>query len=407
MNNNSFLKITLASLLGLIIAGTALTSGTWVTRTISPNLSAIDLWLGLRASLSSTEVLANTLRQQNIFNWLTVIIVSFVAQAFTTISILNWRKVAGWGVSLILWIITLSATGILLIGFHASVSGVYWLGLGCIVALAGETWVILNEIHPRRHDHSHEITYLASLWSGVLKKAKERNKPLSILSISTIPPVSFEEVQKLQIDLRGQDRIYQVQNGMFILLWDISPENTRIIANKLSNSIQGYSTRIVQIGYACYPGDGIEIHNLLAYSLQALKSAQVVGGSTIIPFSSPAQKNSYGVLAPWENLLEEAERNHIPIVTIYFQTKHPLSLSENYLIQKELRGRDMVTVFENGFYVFLWNTNPEGGQVVLSKLNQILSDAHIEHQSILALFPDDGKNMTELLSTLNQSDRSG
>jgi hypothetical protein len=402
MNKNSFLKITISSLIGLLIGGAALTSGVWVLRTIGPSLTAIDLWLGLRTSLNSPEILSNTWRQQEIYNWLSIIIGCFILQVITTILILNWRKVIGWGISLILWIVILLATGILMISYHAVVSGVMWLAFGCILALIGELWVILNEISFSRHDHLKELATVAQRWAKIIHKAQEQKKNFSILAIQTNPPVSFEELQKMQIELRGQDQIYTVQNGMYVLLWQISLENTPLMANKLLNVIQGFSTREVQIGYACYPADGDSMQNLLSHATQALKSAQVVGGSTIIPFSSPASKHERGVLAPWETLLSEAEHAKIPITTIFFKTSHPLSLSENYLIQKELRGRDMVTVFENGFYVFLWNTTGEGGQIVLAKLQQILSAENIDNQPVVALFPDDGKNLSDLLTSLDQ-----
>jgi hypothetical protein len=401
MNKNSFLKITVSSLLGLVICGFALTSSAWVIRSIGPNLSAIDLWLGLRTSLNTSEVLSNTWRQQAIYNWLSIIIGCFILQVFTTIFILNWRKVIGWGASIFLWIIILLATGILLVEYNAVVSGVMWLAFGCIVALVGEFWVIINEVSFSRHDHTQEMKSVSQRWSKALMQAVDQKQNFSILAVHTDPALSFEEMQKLQIELRGRDQIYSVQNGMYVLLWHITPDNTPLMANKLLNAIQGFSTREVQIGFSCYPADGENLPSLLSYAVEALNSAQKVGGAAIIPFSTPSAKNARGILIPWEALLEEAERSQIPITTIYFKTSHPLSLSENYLIQKELRGRDLVTVFENGFYVLLWNTTGEGGQIVLSKLQQILTSEHIENQPVVAMFPEDGKNLTDLLSTLN------
>ena len=402
MNNNSFLKITISSLIGLMIAGAAITTGAWIIRTIGPSLTAIDLWLGLKTSLNSTEVLSNTARQQEIFNWLSIVLGSFILQVFTTIFILNWRKVIGWGISLMLWIVILSASGVLLFRYHAEVSGVMWLAFGCIVALAGELWVILNEMTFSRYDHFKELPNVAQRWAKTLIRARDQKINFSILAINTNPPISFEELQKMQTELRGKDQIYAVQNGMYVLLWQISPENTSLMANKLTSVVQNFSAREIQIGIGCYPADGEDIQSLLSNTCQALKSAQQVGGSAIIAFSSSASKNIHGALAHWESALVEAEHTQTPVTAIFFKTSRSLSLSENYLIQKELRGRDLVTSIENGFYVFLWNTTAEGGQIVLAKLQQILSAEGIENQSVVALFPDDGQNLTDLLTLLEK-----
>ncbi len=396
------LKIILFSLFGLVISGISLTSGVWVIRPIGRSLTAIDLWISLSTAFKSTELLAGSDRQQAIFIWLSLIIAAFILQVITTVLIFTWRKMAGWVISVILWILILLATVVLMAGYNAVVSGVMWLAFGSALALAGELWVIFGEVPFQQRDHAREMSKVEKRWSNTFDEAREQEQSFSILAVHASPPISPEEYQTLQTELRGRDLIYPVQNGMFVLLWQITAENTSLIAGKILNILEGNSTREVQIGSASFPTDGDDFLSLLAHAAQALQSAQQVGGSVVIPFSAPAAKGARGILAPWEGLLAEAAITQMPVSLLFFKTSHPISLVENHIIQKELRGRDLVAVFENGVYVFLWNTTLEGGQIVLTKLDQILAVAKIENQPVMAHFPEDGKNLAELLAALER-----
>ena len=400
MMKNPFFKIALSSLLGLVICGIALTAGVWET---GPRLTAIDLWLSLRMTLiNSPQGLPGAVRQQVIFGWLSMIIAGFALQVIVTIAAFNWRKILGWAISAVIWGITLASTLVLLISFHAMVSGVMWLAFGSAVALFSELWWIFGEISAQHSDPSKEMSRIEQRWSSILDEAQKQEQCFSILAVHANPPVSYEELQKLQTELRGRDMIYPVQNGLFVLLWEISPEYTLRLANKLQNVLQGYSTRQVQVGSASFPKDAENLKTLLSRASQALESARQIGGSAVVPFSLPASKDARSVLSSWEALLEEAAVAQTPVVLMFFKTSQPLSLTEHYSIQKELRGRDVVTVFENGFYVFLWNSTGEGGKIVASKLQRILSTAKIQSSPRMALFPQDGSSLDALLAVVSK-----
>jgi len=402
MNKNISLKVTFTNILGLIITGFSMTFGAWVIRPIGPTLSGVDLWLSLQATLSGSDLSPDAARQQAIFNWLTLIIVTFALQVFSTAFIFYRRKTGGWVISIILWAIISLAGVVLLLGYNAAVSGVIWLTFGSTAALIAESYLFIDTLTTQKHSHLQAIPKITQLWTATKNEAVEQNQFFSILAIHTNSEIGFVEMQKFQNELRGRDMIYSVQNGLFVLLWQVTPLNTPLIANKLLNIIQGYSTREVQIGSACFPSDGEDLKFLLEHATQALDSAMLVGGSLVIPFSSPASKEAREVLTPWEGLLAEAETSRTPVTTMYFKTSRALSLAEKYMVQKELRGRDLVTSFEDGFYVFLWNTNADGAKIVLSKLNQTLVAARIDSQVIIAMFPEDGNNLDELLKALDK-----
>ena len=400
MTKNPFLKIALSSLLGLIICGIALSSGVWE---IGPRLTAIDLWFSLRASLLHSQAsLPSTMRQQAIFYWLSTVIAGFGLQVFMTIVAFNWRKVVGWSISAVIWAITLLSTLVLLIHYHAVVSGVMGMAFGSTVALASEVWFVVGELIRLRSNPAQELLQVEQRWLNVLNEAKEQKLSFSILAVHATPLASYEELQILQTELRGRDLIYPVQEGMFVLLWEITPEHTPRIASKLINVLQGYSTRTVQIGFASFPSDGENLKTLLVHATQALTSAKQIGGSLIVPFSSPASKEARAVLASWEGLLAESSNAQTPVVLMFFKTSQPLNLTVQSLIRKELRGRDLVTAFENGFYVFLWNATGEGSKIVCAKLQQVLASAKIANTPVLAFYPQDGKTLDELLAVLER-----
>lgn len=400
MQRNSFSKLTIYSMIGLVIGVISLVWGFWVENPIGGHLSGLDLWLSLRIALLSPEINPDTNRQQIIFICLTSILAGIALQGILTIFIFNQRKVKAWFVSAVLWALMLASTFVLLVGYKALVSGVLWLAVGCAVAFFGEVSVMVGGLTIKESSHSQTISGAIDRWSSILDEASQKNTPFAVLAVRTNPEINYEELQILQTELRGRDLLYPVKNGLFILLWQNTPVNTPMIANKLLSVLQGHSTRQVQIGSACYPADGDNLKLLLTLATLALESAQKVGGSVIIPFSTPSNKDALSGLALWESLMAEVRSTRTPAVILSFKTNRPLNLAETHRIQNEVRGRDQVSAYGNGFYVFLWNTSREGGQIVLNKLQSILKYSNIENHAIMAVLPEDGENLPTLFKNL-------
>lgn len=400
MQKNSFRNITIFSLIGLVGGTFSLVWGTWLTRPLGPHMTGIELWLNIQKMISGPEILPDTDLKRNIFFWLSLIIVGIILQGVITLVIFNQRRLLGWIISISLWAIIFTASSVLVIAFSAVESGIVLLTTTSLLALAGEASVMLGGLSQKQQNHKQSISKAVERWAIILEEAIEHNTPFAVLAIYTNPQISYLELQQLQNELRGRDLLFPVLNGLFIMLWQNTPANTPLISNKLLSVLQGFTTRHVQMGSACFPEDGNNLKLLLSRAVQALEIAQKTGGSVIIPFSTPKTRTTHSGQALWEAILQEVHATRSSAVILSFKTERPLNLVETHLVQNEVRGRDQVSVLETGFYVILWNTNREGGQVVKAKLETILAKNSIAHQSDLAALPEDGNTLAAHLQNL-------
>jgi len=401
MQINSFRNITILNLAGLVCSIFSILSATWLTRPLGPNLTGIDLWLSIRKIITGPEILPDTELQRNIFFWLTVVIICVILQAVLTIIIFNQRHLLGWIISTALWAIIFISSCVLMIGYSAYESGVGILSITSLLTFIGESAIMVGGLSQKHLNHKQSINSATERWAVILEDAAENNTPFGILAIYTDPQITYLELQQLQNELRGRDLLFPVQNGLFILLWQNTPVNTPIIANKLFSVLQGFTTRHVQIGSACFPDDGNNLKVLFTRALQALEIAQKTGGSAIIPFSKPQTSTNHTGQSLWEVIIQEVQTTNIPAAILSYKTSRPLNLAETHLIQNEVRGRDQVSVLQTGFYVILWNTNRDGGRIVQTKLENILVNNSIGFAGELAVLPEDGSTFANHFQNLD------
>jgi len=375
--------------------------GTWLTRTIGPNLTGIDLWLSIRKIIIGPEVLPDTELQRNIFFWLSVIIVGILLQGIMTILIFNQRNLLGWIVNTAIWAIIFISSCVLIIGYSAFESGVGLLAISSLITLIGESSIIVGGLSQKQFSHKQSINSATERWAVILEDAIKHVTPFGILAIFTNPQITYIELQQIQNELRGRDLLFPVQNGLFVLLWQNTPANTPLIANKLLDVLQGFTTRSVQIGSACFPEDGNNLKLLLSRAVQALEIAQKTGGSAIIPFSTPKTTTNQPGQSFWESVIQEVRLTNKPAAILVYKTSRPLNLVETHLLQKEIRGRDQVSVVDSGFYVILWNTDRDGAQIVQTKLESILFNNSIGFSVDIVVLPDESSLISGQLKILD------
>ena len=351
--------------------------------------------------IAGPEVMPDTELQRNIFFWLSVIMVGIVFQGIISIMIFNQRHLLGWIVISAVWAIIFISSCVLMFGYSAFESGVGLLATTSMITFIGESTIMIRGLSQKQLNHKQSISSATDRWAVILEDAAEHEMPFGILAIFTNPQITYLELQQLQNELRGRDLLFPVQNGLFVLLWQNTPVNTPIIAKKLFSVLQGFTTRQVQIGSACFPEDGNNLKVLLTRAVQALETAQKTGGSVIIPFSKPKASSNQTGHKLRDLIIQEVQNTNIPAAILSYKTSRPLNLAETHLLQNEIRGRDQVSVLESGFYIILWNTNREGGRIVQIKLESILVNNSIGFTSDIAVLPEDSSTLADHLQNLD------
>ena len=398
-------RAELYSLLGLVLCTISLVAGTWVNRPVGGSLSGLDLWLALRDTLANHELMADTSLQQAIFAWLSLMLAAFIIQVFLTVLMYSRRRMLWWLISAGVWSLATLAVCVLIFGYNARVSGVYLMLFGCAAALLGEASVIAREYISLQTDHRGAVSALAERWKPSFDEAERQSTPFAILALKMTPPATYAETLLIQAELRGHDLIFPVRDGLFVLLWQAQAEHIPLIIEKLLRVLHSHAGRKTQIGSACYACElsasipDLSLKTLLLQAVQAMQDAPTADSASVIP-TYPQQSQALAVLAPWENLLAEAGAAQAPVAILYFGLNRPLLAAEIRLIQKELRGRDLVAPFHDGLYILLWITTRQGGEIVMTKLQEKLNAAHLVTWSALATYPEDGVQLAELLAKI-------
>jgi len=398
MKVNFFQRAEAYSLIGLCIASVGFLFIPWEQRTLGIENSGLQLWLNLQQAISTSDVFANTARIQAIFAWLSVIPIGLVLQIIlTSVAFVHQRN--WWNIlSAVVWGLTVLALGVLYRGFGAATSGVIVTLVGSVIALGGMLAAFYWNAPARLSDHRGASPKVAEAWTPLLIEARANYATLAVLALGTPQGLSLNSIELLQKELRGRDQIVPVQNGLFILLWQIKIENTVALAHKLQG-VLGLPSRI---GSANFPEDGAEMGELLNKAIRALEVARQTGDNAIVPASYPPQREPVAILAPWEALLTEARNTQTPLTLATFTFQRSLLATEIERMHKQLRRRDQVVPFENGFYLLLWQTAEVEGRSIIGRLQDFLKILEINSRVGIAFFPEQGGSLAMLLEKMNE-----
>lgn len=128
--------------------------------------------------------------------------------------------------------------------------------------------------YPRRSEALHSIE---KAWEATLAEAKASSTPVAILAMATSQAPEADDVALVEEELRSQDLVFPVRDGLFMLLWKVNLENAPGVASHLQEILASHKHIQGHVGVARFPEDGNQIGELLERAETALEAARTSG----------------------------------------------------------------------------------------------------------------------------------
>ena len=128
--------------------------------------------------------------------------------------------------------------------------------------------------YPKR---SESLPALEKAWEPTLARARASHTPLAIVAMATSRAPRADDVALAEEELRTQDRVFPVREGLFILLWKASPHSAERVAFHLRETLASSKDLHSHVGMANLPEDGDQLGELLERAESALEAGRAAG----------------------------------------------------------------------------------------------------------------------------------
>ena len=125
--------------------------------------------------------------------------------------------------------------------------------------------------YPERSEALHSIE---RVWEATLAEAKTSSTPLALLAMATSQSPKADDIGLVEEELRSQDLVFPVRDGLFVLLWKVDREKALGAASHLQEVLANQEHIQSHVGVACFPEDGDQIRALLERAENALEVAR-------------------------------------------------------------------------------------------------------------------------------------
>ncbi len=224
-------------------------------------------------------------------------------------------------------------------------------------------------------DESRVQPYLEKIWHPVLTDAWAEDTPVSVLVLETEAPVSVQDANVVEAELRLRDKVFLSREKIYVLLWDTAMPFA--VAQKLQRKLLQKNGLHAAIGLSSYPTMAENISELLTLARQHLADAKAQTTLQIVPPFSREKSAPY-IRQEWADKLLQARANDVPITVVSLEYVSDKHITPFALLSKEIRTADELFALNDGAYILLWDTKKETAQRVMLKLMKILHGTDVK-----------------------------
>jgi hypothetical protein len=124
-------------------------------------------------------------------------------------------------------------------------------------------------------ERSEALPSIERAWEATMAEARASSTPLALLAMATSQAPNAADIALVEEELRSQDLVFPVRDGLFALLWKVALEDALRVANHIQEILASHKHIQSHVGVVCFPEDGdqidvlIERHREVAFSTYA------------------------------------------------------------------------------------------------------------------------------------------